>query len=178
MKKYEATSANNEGIEKIVPKGIIAGGPGIGKSTFAEEFDSKLSVKDIDPSPYREDPTWPENYIADIVANTENFDLLLISTHPDVVQILRERGFKVTVVCPDESLRVEYENRLIARAEKRIKERGDASEESLKKAREKARWLSGMGIRPNEENIKNFAGGKIIFLQAGQYLSDIIDSAE
>lgn len=162
MDKYEVASANNERLEKIKPKGIIAGGPGIGKSTFTEEFNSKLSVKDIDPSPYREGAAWPENYITDIVANTDNFDLLLISTHPDVVRALREKGFEVTVVCPDESLRDEYEKRLEARGQ----------------TNEKARWLAEMGVRPNEENMRNFDGGRIVFLQAGQYLSDIIDSAE
>ena len=149
----------NEQVEKIQPKGILAGGPGIGKSTLTEKLSSNIKVVDVEPTPYTNDATWPQNYIEEIVRNTGNFDLLLISTQPEVVQALIEKGFEVTVVCPDESLKNEYEDR--------FRERGH--DEAL------VQRLVEKSLRTNEENRNNFDGGKIIFLQSGQYLKDILD---
>lgn len=148
-------------IEKLKPQGIIAGGPGVGKSTFVEKFSTELRVCDMDSSFYRGDASWPTNYIDDIIRNTAAFDLLLISTHPEVVRALRERGFKVTVVCPDENLLHEYTDRLIKRGH----------------SAEKARWLAEMGVRSREENLRNFGDKDIVFLRPPYtYLSDIIES--
>lgn len=151
-----------ESFEKIKPKGIIAGGPGIGKTTFTENFASELSVRDMDSADYSDadNPNWKETYINDIIKNTDSYDLLLIASMPDIVQALRERDYEVTVVCPDENLREEYIERFKGRNQKRV------SPENL------ADW----GVRSRKENLENFAGGRLVFLKSGQYLSDIVDT--
>jgi len=158
MEKIGNYSKEKEQIEKIPAKGIIAGGPAIGKTHFMESQNDNIQVSDMDSSDYRDNPTWPQNYIADIIKNIDNFELLLISTHPEVVQALRGRGFEVTVVCINET-EVEYTERL--------RERGndEATIEMFLKN----------SFKTEDQNRSIFPGGKIIFLPATLHLEDILD---
>lgn len=151
---------NPESIEKIKPRGIISGGPGIGKTKLLELLPEDISAVDLDPTDYYQDPRWPKNYIEDIERNFLLHDLVLISAHPQVVGVLQESGHEITVVCPDESLKEVYRARYIQRGN---------SEKGIAVMLEK-------GFRPREENQRNFAGCRVVFLdKPDQYLSDIID---
>lgn len=155
-----------ESIEKLKPRGIIAGMPGIGKTTFMEDFSGKLDVFDLDSNAYRKDltqpdeknPDWPNNYLDAIEEKTKETDLVLIGSDPDIVKELTARGHKITVVCPDETLAAEYEQRYVTRKNEphMVKKFVDL-------------------FTTNEAQTKRFEGSEVKFLQAGEHLEDIID---
>lgn len=146
-------------MEKIKPVGIIAGSPGIGKSTLTENLPKDITVADMEPTPYTKADNWPENYIEEVVQRAEDTDLVLITTNPGVVKALKEQGLAITVIAPDESLREEYRQRYIDRGNKpEIVER-----------------ILAAAHKPNEETLTDFEGYNVLFLQSGQYLFDIID---
>ncbi len=149
----------NAGIEKLKPKGIFAGMPGIGKTTFVEKYSDKVTLLDFDSNLYRNDPTWPDNYLDLIEEKTKEVELILISSYPEIVKKLAARGYEVTVICADESLEPEYRERYI--------ERGNKPEMVDK--------FIASAFASNKEQLEKFEGSKVIFLQRGQYLSDIID---
>ncbi|MCB9810407.1 hypothetical protein H6781_02315 [Candidatus Nomurabacteria bacterium] len=153
----------NESIEKIKPQGIIAGTPGIGKTTLIDNFStSDISVLDLDSSPYRKDQTWPDNYLKKIEEEMRQNNLLLISSYPEIVKELTARGYEVTVVCADENLQDEYRKRYISRGNKP----------------EMVERFIDASFASNKEQTDRFEGSNVVFLQTGQYLSDIIDLPE
>jgi hypothetical protein len=150
---------NNTRIEKLKPKGIIAGNPGIGKTTLVKNYAKQFNIVDFDSEPYRKDPNWPNNYLDLVEEKAAGESLLLISSYPEVVKELTTRGYEVTVVCADESLESEYRDK--------YKDRGN-SQEMVDK-------FIASAFTSNEEQLKRFEGSKVVFLQTGQHLSDIID---
>lgn len=86
----------------------IAGFPGIGKTYlknnsqfFIQDSDSSLFSKNEDGSPN-------PNFIRDYFDHLETFkedegQVVLISTHEDVLKELKARGFKHTIVIPEQS---------------------------------------------------------------------------
>ena len=156
MEEYKHQS---ESIEKIKPSGIIAGGPGIGKTTFVENYSDQLVVLDLDSNPYRKYPAWPDNYLNVIENEITGNNLVLISSYPEIVKELVSRGYEVTVVCAGESLEDEYRERYVARGN-----RPEMVERLIESA-----------FASNDEQIQRFDGAKVIFMKAGQYLTDILD---
>jgi hypothetical protein len=155
---------NNESIEKLKPEGIIAGNPGIGKTEFTKDFSEQLSVFDLDSNPYRKDKNsaWPENYLQSIEEASSKYDLVLISSDPEIVKELSARGHEVTVVCANEGLEDEYRERYILR-----ENTPEMVDRFIKAA-----------FASNEEQARRFEGSEVVFLQSGQYLSDIVDIPE
>ncbi|MCA9355636.1 hypothetical protein KC865_03780 [Candidatus Kaiserbacteria bacterium] len=159
MEKFEQINEGVPSVEKIKPVGIIAGAPGVGKSTMTGGLSDDITVADIEPTPYTKAEDWPNNYIEEVIERSRDTDLVLITTNPVVVQALRERGLSVTVICPDESLKDEYRQRYIDRGNKL---------EVVEKIMTNAH-------KTNKEILSDFEGCNVVFLQSGQYLSDVLD---
>jgi hypothetical protein len=100
---------------------IIAGFPGIGKSWFFTNHDSKLSVKDSDSSnfswikPGVRHPNFPNNYIDYIKRIRDQFDIILVSTHEVVRKALDDNNIEYILIYPDRSLKQEYIDRYTER---------------------------------------------------------------
>lgn len=90
MEKLEQINSEGNSVEKIKPIGIIAGAPGVGKSTMTRGLSSDITVADMEPTPYTRSQDWPDNYIEDIVSKTAKNDLVLITTNPEVIRELRK----------------------------------------------------------------------------------------
>lgn len=147
-----------EGIEKIKVKGVIAGFPGIGKSEFVKDFPD-LDVLDLDSAIFSKDKNnWPDNYIEKIIESTDQQDAILISSYPEVINALLERGVPVTVVYPSTEQKQEYQTRYLERA----------------KNKDAAQGLVN-GFDQNLEGLKSITGCKHVVLNEGQYLSDVLD---
>src|SRR5690606_6932294 len=56
-------------------------------------------------------PEFPKNYMEHIKKVKDRFDIVLVSTHRDVLNAIHEEGLKAIVVYPHISLRYEYMNR-------------------------------------------------------------------
>lgn len=131
--------------------------PGVGKTTYFNT--TSKNVLDSDSSKF-DKKKFPENYIEHIVRNIQdpNVDKILVSSHKDVRDALVARGINFVLVYPDASLKDEYIQR--------YKNRGnnDAFVELLNN-----NWDSWMKEMDNQK------GCYKVKLNAGQYLTDVID---
>lgn len=89
---------------------IVAGFPGVGKTTFATQAaDRGILVSDSDSSKFSKDG-FPQNYFSHIAGCLLSGQLVMCSTHATVVQNLGKH-FSATrwaLVYPDRSLKEEY----------------------------------------------------------------------
>lgn len=165
---------------------IIAGFPGVGKSTAAKidpQIVADMESSDfhwiIDPEGKKNlHPAWPDNYVKAIemmakeTDGLENYrDLLYIccSTHKDVIKRLIEDRFAVIIVAPKD--KQTYLNRYMARGSseefvKSMDENWDSYMEDIKSY--------GMPVIYNDEYLHD-----ILFMPGTyDYLCDKVDNVE
>jgi hypothetical protein len=100
---------------------------------------------------------WPRNYVDAIMELCGQVDLILVSSHPEVITELLNRGVDVTLVYPDETQKKEYHQRHL--------NRGDPQ------------WLVDFFADNFDLFIvaaRNQPGSRDIVLQPGQHLTDVI----
>ena len=87
---------------------ILAGFPGIGKtSVFNSSINLQKTILDSDSSKF-DKSEFLLNYINHIKENLYLFDIILVSTHDQVLKSLIEHQIDFYVVYPDKSLKSEY----------------------------------------------------------------------
>jgi hypothetical protein len=145
---------------------VIAGFPGIGKSHWfdglhlspAVELDgSNYKYQDGDTS--RIDPKWPQNYIEKITGHLDRnlSGTILISSYPEVIRALINRGTPVTIVYPGPGQKEDYLER--------YRKRGNTEEfQAVMKANFDL-FIS---------TLSTFTECRQIVLLPGEYLSDVI----
>lgn len=142
---------------------IISGFPGIGKSTLFET-ERNLLISDSDSSSFSwlepgvRHPNFPSNYITHIKENIGKLDFILVSSHDVVREALNEEGIPYTIVYPSTDIKDEYIQRYIDRGN------NDGFVKLLQ-----ANFESFI------EGIEKETGPKLVPLNAGQYLSDVLD---
>ncbi len=94
---------------------LIAGFPGVGKSTFCANADSSLSISDSDSSQFAKDANWPQNYLDHIEQQIGVRDYVLISTHKEVLDALIARKWPFALVRPHRELKPFYLQRYLDR---------------------------------------------------------------
>lgn len=138
---------------------IIAAFPGTGKSYLYKHQNATsppLEIKDSDSSNYPK-ANFPINYLDDIESTVGQVDILLISTHSDVLAGLEERGILYTLIHPDKSLKIEYLERYLMRG----------SPASFIKLLDD-KWSIFMG------DLEDANPTQRITLSMGQYISDVL----
>ena len=102
---------------------VISGFPGIGKTECAKRHSNIL---DLDSSSYhsgvrRSDPVWVDRYVLDIeqaldgAMDNENIRYILVSSHREVREKMKERGVPYLFVAPDPTCKNEYLIRYLKR---------------------------------------------------------------
>lgn len=103
---------------------VIAGFPGIGKSTLFNNAGTILKVTDSDSSLFSwtivkgekvRNPEFPANYIKHIKEALANFDIVLVSTHADVRNALDAAKICYALVYPSVDSKLEYIERYAKR---------------------------------------------------------------
>ena len=144
---------------------IISGFPGIGKSFLSTEY-KNLDIIDSDSSLFSwtitdgtkvRNPDFPNNYLNHIVSNIGKVDVIMVSSHKDVRNILNQNEIKAYLVYPDRSLKDEYVERYKLR---------NSDEKFIEFISNN--WDNFMDELDAENMIK-------IVLTSGQYLSDVFD---
>lgn len=133
---------------------VIAGFPGIGKSTFCKKFPG--AVSDSDSSKF-DKAHFPGNYIKHIEEMRKEVDVVLVSSHIAVRQALVKAGIPFTLVYPKKDCKVEYIRRYMERG-------SPESFINLLKANWEG-WLDECAAQGNCEHIE---------LECGQYLADVL----
>lgn len=100
---------------------VISGFPGVGKSYFMSKAKEKgLVVLDSDSSKFswkkdvngnntkEREPRFPQNYIEHIRDNIFKADIILVSSHENVRQALRNNNINYYLVYPEINLKDEY----------------------------------------------------------------------
>jgi len=143
---------------------VISGFPGIGKTHFCKCYKNLLKVTDLDSSSFawkEEGKTrnreFPRNYVKSIKSLLGKVDILLVSTHKEVVEALNRHNILFTIVMPTVS-----DKRLYM---KRYRDRGSSE-----------RFLNLLNIRWEDylEDLKKARANKII-LGSDHHLSDIYE---
>jgi hypothetical protein len=98
---------------------VISGFPGIGKSVLTKQ--SNLTVLDSDSSQFSwiekgvRNPDFPNNYMNHIKENIGKADYILVSSHDNVRQALKDNQIDYTIVYPSVDLKDEYMDRYAGR---------------------------------------------------------------
>ena len=113
---------------KLLKTKIVLGFPGIGKSYAKEELSKKgYVVTDLDSSDYSHiydennnqisNPEFPDNYIQRIkeLYNDKKTDVIFISTHKQVRDMLNDTNLPFTIIYPSKRLLNEYVGRFYRR---------------------------------------------------------------
>lgn len=140
---------------------IISAFPGTGKTFFCENVNPKaLGIRFSEYawiSRGTRNLDFPKNYIEKIKNSMRESELILVSSHAEVVKGLLREKLDFTLVFPSMNLKEEYL--------RRIKQRGDSEEyvELLSK-----NWESWVGELESQKDCVK------IKLSAGQYLADVL----
>lgn len=91
---------------------VIAGFPGIGKSTFANKMSllfPVMKIRDLDSSEF-DKKYFPGNYVESIkeILNKNDCDILLISSHDNVRDLLLSYNIRHILVYPSMNLKTDY----------------------------------------------------------------------
>lgn len=132
---------------------VIAGFPGVGKSTFVK---SHSDVLDSDSSTF-DKSDFPANYIKHIRKTIDSGKTILVSTHDAVRKALVDNGIDFTLVYPDKTLKQSYL--------KRYKERGSPSAFVDMMNDKWDSFVSGCESQKHCKHIK---------LKDGQYIADVL----
>ena len=141
---------------------VVSGFPGTGKSFVV--FSSEVDAIDSDSSSYSwlepgvRNPDFPDNYIKHIEESVGKHDFIFVSSHQVVRESLEAKGIQHFIVVPggaDKDLYIE-----------RYRQRGN---EEL--------FVSMMNDNFIEflESIEDTPHGKVVQLQAGWFLADVLD---
>lgn len=160
--KIEEVLVENKEDKK--PARVIAGFPGIGKSHFKKNGDGKVLDSDSmkfswkDKEKGERNPDFPENYLKHIKDNLYKADIILVSTHDEVRQGLKDNDIEFELVYPEIGLKDEYIKRYEDRGndDKFIKFFKDGWDEMIK-------------------GMEKEKGPKHIVLKKGQFLADVIN---
>jgi hypothetical protein len=97
---------------------VVAGFPGVGRTFFVEQFPNhvsnlnvssfKWSEKEFQWSEKEKNPQFPQNYIDTINSEVASGKLVLVSTHPEVLDLLKKQDYRVLLVYPKLELKYEY----------------------------------------------------------------------
>lgn len=151
---------------------LIAGFGAIGKTTLSKKYEN---VIDLESSSYKYiideelqklnveerkgvktrklNPNFPNNYYEDIMKNLNKYDIVLISMHNEIIELLEKNNVEYFVVYPEESM--------IEEIKERARNRGNNEE-----------FINGIKdayYRLYPKNSKN-----LIMLKQGQYLEYIL----
>lgn len=82
---------------------VILAFAGSGKSTLAQQLSGKRLVVDLDSGKYSKEEDFPYNYLAKLKSIIEHSPnaIVLMSTHRDVVKMLRDRSIPHLYVYPE-----------------------------------------------------------------------------
>lgn len=141
---------------------IVAGFPGVGKTYLFNNYKDSDSfiVLDSDSSDYSwikdengkntttRNPRFPGNYIDHIKYNIGKADLILVSTHKEVLDALDASGITYIIAFPNENLKEDYL--------KRYKDRGNDDKFIKLLSDNMDEWIGQ--IRDRIENNDNVAG--------------------
>jgi hypothetical protein len=145
---------------------IYCGFPGVGKSSvFNTQKELGLTILDSDSSQFswiskgERHPDFPNNYMNHIIENINKADIIMVSTHTEVLDALWNRvNGLATIVYPDPSLKEEYLERYRKRG-------SDSNFVNLMNSK----WESFIDGIERDNRFRK------IKLKSGQYMSDALN---
>jgi len=141
---------------------VVSAFPGCGKTHLVNHPNGRI-ILDSDSSNFSwlvpnktRHPDWPDNYIAHIKVS-KHADLILVSTHKEVRDALRQAGLHYTLVYPSLKMKDEFIGR--------YKSRGNTSAFVDLLTKNYESWIS---------ELMSSVGCDHVILQPSQYLSDVL----
>jgi hypothetical protein len=137
---------------------VVSAFPGCGKSHFFVTSKDQI-VLDSDSSKF-DKSGFPNNYIEHIKENLGKADVILVSSHKEVRDLLVECEIPFTLVYPDISTKDEYIQRYI--------DRGSSKDFVALLERNWELWIGELDEQTGCDRVK---------LKAGEYLSDVLNKS-
>ena len=137
---------------------IICGFPGIGKTSLASE---NKRILDMDAPSYYFDGIFPYGYIKRVKENLFNADLILISAHRIVLEVLNRKKMDYILVYPKTELKDEYMQRYRRRRSPMY------FYKYMDKMWDKFMW-----------DMQQQIDRKHIILESGEYLKNVLDKID
>lgn len=99
---------------------VICAFPCTGKSSLSNSPEAKnLKILDLDSSGFDKDD-FPQNYVRAIKDNLYDYDIILVSTHEEVLRELETNEIRPHLVMPKESDLNEYVGRMYRRGDTKV----------------------------------------------------------
>lgn len=156
---------------------IISCFPGCGKTYLYMNNMFPLKILDLESIYFSSKCEWPVNYVSSIISKGEDYDILLISQHEEVLQLLNERGYPFCVVSPNNTKSISPRKRGLIKQQWFGRFWLRDKKHALKHTKSDD-WLYRMTERYEEwtsiEHLSKYSPLKIYLLDDSEYLSDII----
>lgn len=156
---------------------IISCFPGCGKTYLYLNNETPFRIIDFESTPFSIHTDWPENYVNAIISNTNNYDMIFISQHEEVLQLLKKRKYPFFVVSPNNS------NNISLKKKKLIKQQWFGrfllrNNNHINKTIGFDKWLNLLIDNYEDwtsiEHLKKYVPIKIYLLDENEYISDIV----
>lgn len=82
---------------------IISCFPGCGKTFLYRNNIFTLKILDLDAAIYTKNEKWPYNYYDQIISKLTEFEIILISQHEEILELLHQNNLDFYIVAPNNS---------------------------------------------------------------------------
>ena len=82
---------------------IISCFPGCGKTYLYHNYNNILKIIDLDSTNYTSQMEWPQNYFDAIISLLETYEIILISQHEAILELLNLKHIPFYIVAPNNS---------------------------------------------------------------------------
>lgn len=158
---------------------IISCFPGCGKTYLCESAVCSLKTIDLDAANYAVQKDWPQNYFSAIISLFETYEIILISQHEEILELLNLNHFPFYIVAPNNSDMTSEKKRNIIKQQwfGRFFLRDNLH---IKNTTSIEQWfdllLSNYNKWTSIEHLQKHHPSQIYLLDENEYLTDIIDA--
>lgn len=156
---------------------IISCFPGCGKTYLCQKSDYISKIIDLDAADYTIQKEWPRNYFHAIISLLEKYEIILISQHEEILELLNLNHFSFYIVAPNNSDMISDKKRNIIKQQwfGRFFLRDNSH---IKNSTGIEQWFQLLLLNYNKwtsiEHLQKYHPSKIFLLDESEYLTDII----
>jgi hypothetical protein len=156
---------------------IVSCFPGCGKTYLCEKVICTSKIIDLDAANYSIQKEWPRNYFNAIISLLDAYEIILISQHEEILELLNLNRFPFYIVAPNNSDMISDKKRHLIKQQwfGRFFLRDNSH---IKNTTNIEQWFDLLLLNYDKwtsiEHLRKYQPDKIILLDETEYLADII----
>ena len=156
---------------------IISCFPGCGKTYLSQNADYISKIIDLESADYTIQKDWPQNYFNAIISLLETYEIILISQHEEILELLNLNHVPFYIVAPNNSDMISDKKRNIIKQQwfGRFFLRDNSH---IKNSTGIEQWFDLLLANYNKwtsiQHLQKHHPSKIFLLDESEYLADII----